>query len=447
MNIVPDLAKSWEIADETTYVFYLHKGIMFHDGTECTAEDVKFSIERIIDPKTASPGRDKFVLISEIVAIDPYTVKIKTEKPFAPFMSYLTNTRNRAQIVSKKAVEKYGTEFGMHPVGTGPFVFKEWRPGATVEVERFDQYFKKNLPYLKGISFPHIPEGTSGINALKAGDIHAANAVPPAMVTEVEGVKGIKFFRTPGLNYRFIMFNHSKKPFDDQKVRLAFAKSINRKELIDAVYFGDATVSRGPIPPSIKWAYDPTLDVQSYDPKAANDLLKQSKYSKDELRKMNIVLEGFGSGWWKRFAEVAAYQISKTLGMDINVSISEFGSLFERIKKGSYAFVVWGILGAVEVDEYLYENYASGSAKNILYKRHYSNKEVDALLEQGRTEFDLKKRKEIYKKAQRLIVEDAADIYCFHANILQAVVERLEGYIQTPFNGYGAEFEAAYLKA
>ena len=186
------------------------------------------------------------------------------------------------------------------------------------------------------------------------------------------------------------------------------------------------------------------MKIQAFDPKAAKQMLQASKYSRYELNKMNITLEGFGSGWWKRFAEVAAYQISKTLDLKIKVKISEFGSLFERIKKGSYSFVVWGILGAVEVDEYLFENYASGSGKNILYKRNYSNKELDVLLEQGRTEIDIKKRAAIYKKAQRLIVEDAPDIYCFHADSIQAIVNEYKGYIQTPFDGYGAQLENVY---
>ena len=447
MNVVPDLAKSWEFKDETTYVFHLHKGIMFHDGNECTADEVKYSIERIKDPKAASPGWEKFKEIQDIIPVDRYTVKIKTKKPFAPLLSYLTNTRTRSQIVSRKAIEKYGDEFGMHPVGTGPFKFKEWKAGNYVMVERFNNYFKKGLPYLKQIKFLFIPEVVSGITALQAGDIQAVNTLAPSMVKEIEGTKGIKFFRKEGLNFRFIMFNNKRPPFDDQKVRLAFAKSINRKDMIKAVLFNEATESRGPIPPAIKWAYDPTLNIQSYDPKKARELLAQSRYSKQELQRMNIKLEGFGSGKWKRMAEVGAYQISQSLGLNIQTNITEYGSLFERLKTGNYLFTVFGHLGPVEIDEYMYDHYYSTASEfNLAYGQNYSNKTVDKLLEQGRIELDLKKRAEIYRKAQRIIAEDAPNIFCFHANVLQAVSDQLGGFLPTAYNGFGAQFEEAYMK-
>ena len=446
MNIISDLAKSWEIHDPTAYIFHLKRGILFHDGNECTAEDVKFSLERIMDPSTGAIAASKFSEIKEILPQDKYTVVIKTKKPFAPLLFYLANTRTASQIVSKKAIQKYGKDFGAHPVGTGPFKFAEWKPGAYVTLEKFKSYINKGLPYLDKIIFPLIPEEVSGTSALIAGDVHAINVVSPSMAKQLEKEKNTKLYTKPGLNFRFIMLNLKQKPFEDMFLRQAFAHAINRKELIDVVYSGDAVESIGPIPPALKWVYDPTLLEQTFNPEKARALLRKSKYSKREINDMAIYLEGYGTGWWKRFAEVASYQISQVLGIEIKPRISEYGAVVERVKVGSYSMCVSGLLGPVEVDEYLYDNYHTMGSLNQRFNRNYSNKEVDRLLDKGREIINLEERANYYKKAQKTIVEEAPDIFCFHANISQAFRENIKGFVQTAYNGYGAQLEEVWIE-
>jgi peptide/nickel transport system substrate-binding protein len=216
--------------------------------------------------------------------------------------------------------------------------------------------------------------------------------------------------------------------------------------LIDVVYSGDAVESIGPIPPPLKWVYDPTLQEQAFNPEKAKALLSKSKYSKKEINDMSIYVEGFGTGWWKRFAEVASYQISQVLGIEIKPRISEYGALVERVKVGSYSMQVIGFLGLVEVDEYLYDNYHTTGSLNQRLNRNYSNNEVDRLLDKGRQTLNLEERANYYKKAQKIIVEEAPDIFCFHANITQAFRENIKGFVQTAYNGYGAQFEEVWIE-
>lgn len=446
MNLLPDLAKSWEMLDETTYIFHLNHGVQFHDGNELTSEDVKFSLERVMEAK-GSQGRDKFLAIKDIVPKDRYTVIIKTKEIFAPLLTYLTNIRTAGQIVSKEAVQKYGEDFRFHPVGTGPFKFVGMKPGSHVTFKKFKGYFKKGLPYLDSIKFPIIPEESTGVSAILSGDVHVLSKVTPAMVRQLkpEGRKAVRILRVPGLNFRYIMLNESRPPFDDIFIRRAFAHAINRKELVEVVCSGEATESLGPIPPCIKWAYDPTLGEQTFNPEKARALLAKSKYSKKSINDMKVRVEGYGKGFWKTFAEVVCHQISQVLGVDVKPRISEFGSVYTRLEQGTYSAVTWGNRGHVDLDEYFYQHYHSKGFKNLSMHKNYSNKEADKLVEEGRKTLDLEKRAKVYKKAQKIIVKDAPDLYCFHQNEIQAVREDVNGFVQTPYAGFGAQFEQVWV--
>jgi len=271
MNIVPDLAQSWSTPDDSTYIFTLFPGIKFHDGTECTAEDVVFSLERVRDPGTGSPHKDKLLEVEAIQAVDKRTVKITTKRPFAPMLSYLCNARTGTQIVSKKAVEKYGAEYGKNPVGTGPFKLVDWKPGEKVEFVKHGQYFMKGLPYVDKVTQFLIAEESTATNAIMSKDVDLLSSVLFSDIKALQETAGVKIVRQPGLNIRFVMMNCKSKPFDDVFVRKAFAHAFDRKQLMDAVLYGEGVLANGIIPPSIKWAHHPTLDAQAFRPGEARE--------------------------------------------------------------------------------------------------------------------------------------------------------------------------------
>ncbi|MDR3332328.1 MAG: ABC transporter substrate-binding protein, partial [Synergistaceae bacterium] len=169
LNIVPDLAERWENPDDLTWVFYLRKGVLFHNGEEFTANDVKFTIERMQDPETRYTGtalRGKEM--NKVEAVDRYTVKITTQVPFQPLLFGLT--RHEMAILNEKAVREAGENYSKQPVGTGPFKFVEWVHGDRVVLEKNEKYFE-GVPKIDRLIFRSIPESSTRIVELESGGV------------------------------------------------------------------------------------------------------------------------------------------------------------------------------------------------------------------------------------------------------------------------------------
>ncbi|MEW6264482.1 MAG: ABC transporter substrate-binding protein [Thermodesulfobacteriota bacterium] len=439
MNIVPDLAQSWTMPNETTYRFKLQPGIRFHDGGECTAEDVVFSLDRVRNPATGSPHKDKLKEVDQIRAVDKGTVEIITKQPFAPMLSYLCNARTGTQIVRRQAVEKLGADFGKNPVGTGPFKLVEWKPGEKVEFVKHDKYFMKGLPYVDRMTEVLIAEESTATNALLSKDVDFLSSVLFSDVKTLEATKGIKVVSQSGLNIRFTMMNCKAKPFDDPYVRQAFAHTVDKKQLLDAVLYGQGTVAEGIIPPAIKWAAHPNLKEQSFNPEMAKQLLKKSKYSKADLA---FSILTFGTGWWKRWAEIVAAQTSEILSINVKPEVLDGGTVATRLQKGDFQSGVWGWRGLVEADEYAYENFHSKGSKNY---SHYSNTKVDELLEKARVSTDKGKRAGYYHEAEEIIAKEAPYIFCFNQMEYNAYLESVKDFVQLPFNAFGQQFDRVWL--
>jgi peptide/nickel transport system substrate-binding protein len=439
MNIVPDLAESWTTPSDLVYRFKLFPGIKFHDGEECTSEDVVYSLERVRNPATGSPHRDKYSEVDQIKALDKLTVEITTKKPFAPLLSYLCNARTGSQIISKKAVEKYGADFGKKPVGTGPFKIVDWKPGEKIDFVKHSSYFMKGLPYLDNVTQVLIQEESSAANAILSGDVDLVSMILFSDVKSMEGAKGVKVVRGPGLNVRFFLLNTQKKPFDDIHVRQAFAHSFDRKQLISAVIYGEGVEIQGVIPPAFKWASHPDLKTQTFNPEKARELLKKSKYQKNDL---NFTILTWGTGWWKRWAEIVAAQSSEVLGVEIRVESVEANTATTRNQKGDFTCSVWGWLGLVEPDEYAYDNFHSKGAKNYA---KYNNPKVDDLLEKARTTMNRAARAKFYNQAEEIIGEEAPVAFCFSNHLHNVMRDYVADYVQVPFNPLGSQLDRVWL--
>jgi peptide/nickel transport system substrate-binding protein len=186
MKIVPDLAESYETLSPTIVKFVLRKGVKFHDGVDMTAEDVKFTLERLQSEAYGSPHKSKFDAISEIRIIDSHTVEIETSKPFAPLLSYLTNTRTGSQIVPRHLLENGTPEsFATAPIGTGPFKVTGYEPGASISLAAHEDYFIDGLPVVKTVTMPLIAEESAGVTALLGGSIDVTSTAPQRAGAEI----------------------------------------------------------------------------------------------------------------------------------------------------------------------------------------------------------------------------------------------------------------------
>ena len=434
MKIVPDLAESYKVIDPTTLEFKLRSGVKFHDGGDFTAEDVKFTIDRIADPKFTSPSLAKVDQISSVEIIDKLTVRIHTKTPFAPLLTYLTNIRSGTQIVSKAAVTRLGDEaYGRAPVGTGPMILKSFKSNESVTLEAFPQYFR-GVPAIAGANCPLIAEESSGLTAILGKQIDFSSSAPFASVPTLKNRPDVHLYQQSGLNTRFVGLNVRQKPFDDVHFRRALSMAFDRSAMVAVVLFGAGQPITGLIPPAVAGAYNATpTDLATFNAERARAELAKSKYGPGT----EAVIGTFGSDLWRRMGEVFVAQVNQTLGTKLRTEYSDFNALYERMRAGSYQAAVFGWLGLVDPDEYMSDILGTGGVRNF---SGYSNGDVDALIAQGRAELDQTKRGAIYQKADRLMLEDMPIVPCFAGDALNLGLPNLKGFTQLPYSNFADQF-------
>jgi len=434
MEIVPDLAESFRVVDPNTLQFKLRPGVRFHDQSVLSADDVKFTLERVIDEKFASPSRSKFTSISNIRIVNPLTIEISTKQAFAPLLTYLTNTRTGAQIVSRKAAEAAGADFGRQPVGTGAYGVRNWKSNESVELGAHRDYFVKGQPGFERIAMPLIAEESSGSTAILGGQVDITSTAPFADIPTLEKSQKLKVFRQVGLNCRYVSMNLRRPPFDDAYFRRALSMAFDRNILVRSVLFGEGAPAGGLVPPGLTWAYDRAIpELATFNPARAQAELAKSKYRTGA----KAVVLAWGSTWWKRFAELFVAQVNQTLGTALTVEVSDSNAVYSRLKAFDYDATVWGWLGLTDPDEYLGEILGTGAWRNF---QGYSKPQFDALMAKGRLELDIKARGQIYRDADRMMLEDMPVIPCFVSNIHNLAVRNLDGFTQLPYSNFGDQF-------
>jgi oligopeptide transport system substrate-binding protein len=286
----PDLAESYEISEDgTTFTFKLRQGVKFHNGREMTAEDVKYSIERVVNPKTQSPGQGFFATIkgydeaaegkadglSGITVVDPYTIKFELSRPDATFLHVMAI--NFSHVVPKEEVEKYGADFGKNPVGTGAFKLGEWTIGQRVVFVKNEDYWNKGLPYLDKITFEIGQEPIVALLRLQNGEIDVpGDGIPPAKFQEVmnDPEQKARVIEGGQLHTGYVTMNVNIPPFDNVKVRQAVNMAINKDRIVQLIN-NRAVPANQPLPPSMP-GYAKDYQGYPYDPAKAKELLAEA---------------------------------------------------------------------------------------------------------------------------------------------------------------------------
>jgi peptide/nickel transport system substrate-binding protein len=258
-NVVPDLAESWEIPDPQTYVFRLRQGVKFHDGTDFNADAVKFNIERVLNPDTASFRAADFEPIETIEVVDPHTLRLKLKTPYAPMLSNFR--RSNLGIISPTAIQQHaGTDFFNASIGTGPFRFVSYARGDRVVLERYDEHFA-GPAYLDGIEVRIVPEQSTALAALQTGALHYMMQTNQEFGPQIESNPDLQLLTTPSTIWDFLAFNVEREPFTDKRVRQAFSMAIDREGIAEGIYKGLALPAQGAISPAFGAFYRDNSDI------------------------------------------------------------------------------------------------------------------------------------------------------------------------------------------
>ena len=287
-----DLAKDYEISDDgLTYTFHLREGVTFHNGREMVASDVKYSLERTVNPETQSPGAGFFssiegfdavasgeaTTLSGITTPDDYTVKIQLSAPDAAFLHIMA--LNFASVVPRESVEKWGRDFGKHPVGTGAFELQDWALGQRLTFVKNDDYYRKGIPYLDRIDFEIGQEPNVALMRLQRGEVDiAGDGIPPAQFLQFRNDPDFKDLMVIGnqLHTGYLTMNVTMPPLDNVEVRRAINMAIN-KERIVRIINGRAIPANQPLPPAMP-GYDKEYEGYPYDVAQAKALLEEAGY-------------------------------------------------------------------------------------------------------------------------------------------------------------------------
>ena len=259
----PELAESYEVSDDgLQYTFKLRPGVTFHNGDELTAEDVKFSFDRLRAKDSGYSYGSQVETIESVDVVDKHTVRFKLSRRTGPFLVYMAFPGS--SIVPKKLVES-GHDLNANPVGSGPFKFVSYEPRSAIKFERNPHYFQEGKPYFDAMEYRIIPDVTALTSAVTSGEVNFSNEIPPKDWASVTTAPNLKTQTLEGSRYYWLLPNNTAKPLDNPKVRQAIGLALDRKALVAGGFFGQATPILGGVIPEWNWAYS---DVKFFGERA-----------------------------------------------------------------------------------------------------------------------------------------------------------------------------------
>jgi peptide/nickel transport system substrate-binding protein len=424
-SLLPDLAERWEVPNPKTYVFHLRRGVRFHNGAPLTAADVKASFERIANPKTNALIRDSLTPnIAGIEITGSHTVRITLTEPQATFLALVA--RPEAAIVPK-ALAEANHDFKSNPVGTGPFMYAEREPGARIRVVKNPNYFERGIPYLDGITFIPLRDDATRVNALRSGAVDMIGYVPWKDMALIERDPRLQLWGTPG-PFMVLMYNVSRKPFDDRRIRQAIGYAVNRQAIVDVVFFGRGAPITGGLIPAGTWAHNADLEgTYKYDPERARKLLAEAGYDPSTPVRL---MQSATHAMHYQTGEVVQAELRK-IGMNVVLDSVEWPVAVERGFKGDYDFRVHGLAGNV-IDPDFYSQYFANQSAFYAKPVGFRNDTLDRLLREGRASIDQAQRKRIYHQFEERLLTIAPWTFLTWRVQGDAAVKAVQGYQQLP---------------
>ncbi len=447
-KIIPSLATSWEISkDKLVYTFVLRHGVKFHTTKYFTptrdfnASDVVFSIDRqrlanhpyhlISGGKYEYfDGMEMGKLIKDVKILDPYKVQITLNSPEAPFLA------NMAMSFMSILSEEYGTkliasnkkaEMDSNPIGTGAFIFQSYAKDSVIKFTNNPQYWGSHGNIDKLI-FAITPDANVRLQKLKTGECQFANEPSPADIPVIKKNASLKVMQDAGLNVGYLSMNVTKKPFDNVLVRRAVNLALNKKSYIDAIYMGNATVAKNPIPPTI-WSYNDSVKDYEYSPEKAKELLIKAGFA-----------NGFETEMWtlpvsrpynpngKKMGELMQADLAK-VGIKVKLLTFDWPTYLKKSSLGEHQMLQMGWTGDNgDPDNFLNTLLGCGSVTSGSNYSKWCDQKFNAAIVAAKTTPDLKKRTALYKQAQVIFKDQAPWVTIAHSTVFKAMAKNINGY-------------------
>lgn len=434
LKVRPVLAESYTVSkDGLVYTFKLRAGVKFHDGTDFNAEAVKASLDRVLNPENKLGRFNQFNRIEKVEAAGPLSVRITLKEPFGPFINSLAHAS--AAMISPAALKKYGNkDIAFNPVGTGPFVFVEWKQTDFVKGRKFDGYWQKGYPKVDNITWRPVPENNTRAAMLQTGEADFAFPLPYEQADALKSNAKLKVTTSPSIITRYVSFNQMHKPFDNAKVREAINYAINKQALAKVAFNGYAVPAEGYVPQGVQYAHK--MAPWPYDPAKARQLLKEAGYP-----------NGFESVLWSAYTTTTAQKAIQFIqqqlaqvGIKVTVQALEPGQRVEWVQQAPdpktarvrMYYAGWSA-STGEADWALRPLLATEAFPPKLNNTaYYSSAVVDEAIAKALKSTDDAEKAQLYRQAQEQLMKDAPWAPLVTEQNLYATSKRLSGVFVMP---------------
>ncbi len=419
MDLESNVFTEWEMIDELTWEFEIKEGIEFHNGDLLTAEDVKFSIDRIVDPETQSTRISHYSLIESTDVVDATKVLIKTKEPSPILLARLA----ALEVLPKDYIEEVGnSEFSQNPVGSGPFKFVEWVKDERIVLESFSEYWQGE-PAIKEVIFKPVPEAASRVMALQAGEADLITNLPPHSSSQLEENKQLRVEEVPSSRVMFLAFTTSNETVSQLKVRRAIELAVDSKSIVESLFSNKATVS-SQIISVFDLGYDEEVEVRESNIEKAKELLKEA-----DAEDITLNLKSPSGRYTldKEVAQAVAAQISE-LGITVNLQFEDFNNYVSKIINGTMDADLWLIgwgNGTFDAGATLNQWLHTNNPTAYYEVEEETNMTVNSLIEEALVTLDDQKREDLYNQVIKQVVEDTAFVNLYQQNDLYGVNEEL----------------------
>jgi peptide/nickel transport system substrate-binding protein len=422
----PSLAESWQVsADGRTYTFRLRPGVRFHNGRELTSADVKYSIERILDPRTASPRRLTFSPVERIETPDPRTVVFTLKGAYAPFIANLAHITSA--VVPREAVEQHGDLTG-NAVGTGAFRFKEWQKDNFMRLERNPAYWRPGLPYLDNVEFRFNADRNAQVAALRSGQITFLRNIDPAFVRTMRMSDQFQVVGGQSNTYAYLYMNVNRRPFNDVRVRQAIQWGMDLDVIRrNAILNFSISLKSGILPPE-HWAgiKDPIYPKQDLD--RARQLLSEAGFRGGTFNITVVTITPANI----RAAETIQQQL-QPLGFNIEVRVLEPAPMLRAAFSADFDMLILHGGFGIDPDDHFSQVFLTGAGSNWI---KYSDPELDAMIERARLGTSRAERARLYRDVVRRLATQGPRASLYIVPEFHAFPSTLRGFKFEPAPSY-----------